>query len=235
MSSIAGWCDVLPAVFQQSGVNPGLLVQQLARVPLPPVLPLGFVHFLWNHSEEKVRIGWKTPRPHRFSSHDSPTRPSRPSQLCPSSGGTRHPGPQRVTAHVKHSRTPVVLQETTFVSWHYRSHWGSGLPELNDGHVTDIHTSFTTIIFKGIYSNKLTLLKNGQTNLCSFIPNSIKQCPFGDWPVVSVALRWWKEAEIIVLYRIFTVTEPKKNTQLFDCWSVGILSVLPDSSGTFSA
>lgn len=46
---------VLPAVLQQRGVNSGLLVQQLARLPLPAVLPLGFVHLLEKRSETLQR------------------------------------------------------------------------------------------------------------------------------------------------------------------------------------
>lgn len=41
--------EASPAVFQQSGVNPGLLIQQLPCILLPPVLPLGFVHLLRKH------------------------------------------------------------------------------------------------------------------------------------------------------------------------------------------
>lgn len=40
--------NALPAIFQQGGVNPGLLIQQLSCIPLPPVLSLRFVHFLEN-------------------------------------------------------------------------------------------------------------------------------------------------------------------------------------------
>lgn len=38
--------SLLPSVLQQGGVNSGLLVQQLSRLLLSPVLPLWFVHFL---------------------------------------------------------------------------------------------------------------------------------------------------------------------------------------------
>lgn len=41
--------EVSPAVLKQGGLNPGLLVLQLGCVLLPPVLPLGFVHFLESH------------------------------------------------------------------------------------------------------------------------------------------------------------------------------------------
>ncbi len=51
------WCESLPAIFQQSGVNSGLLIQQLPCIPLPPVLPLGFVHFLENSTVFILGIG----------------------------------------------------------------------------------------------------------------------------------------------------------------------------------
>lgn len=49
-------CESSPSIFQQSGVDPGLLIQQLLCIPMPPVLPLWFVHFL-----EKNEVHSKKP------------------------------------------------------------------------------------------------------------------------------------------------------------------------------
>lgn len=65
INSTNACCEILPAIFQQCGVNSGLLVQQLSCISLPPVLPLRFVHFLENTAHRRVhsapkKIQYKT-------------------------------------------------------------------------------------------------------------------------------------------------------------------------------
>lgn len=103
-------CESSPSVFQQSGVDPGLLIQQLLCIPVPPVLPLWFVHFLEkNEAHSKKPDGYLNNRPtiwlhfilvyRLYQCSHSPTRPAPPSLLCLSSGRTLDPVTAQWTAH----------------------------------------------------------------------------------------------------------------------------------------